>query len=185
MQYQSIRNDIMNESVNEDDSRIEGAPLSKEFLLNFCSFLSNCTSISISLVLFTNLFSLLYISDKNFIVFSLCRLIIRLYNIIFCCIAFLSEMELTETVRNINLFHSWSAKGLILIFIAVLTIDGFSYIEKPNLSYLMILTKFSTSSLIFFGIIYTILVKYYYNNYYKNNYNKIIINEGFHVFEEN
>ncbi len=126
-----------------------------DYMLCCCKMFSTFTSLCLfSALVLNSLATLLTISIEELWKYPT-RSILNLYSLIFNCIAFLCEMELTESIRNMQLLQSWTLRGFFYVFISLFSIQETNIHEG---SYFRVVNSLSTIGVLFCGILYIILV---------------------------
>lgn len=126
-----------------------------DYMLFCCKIFSTFTSLCLfSILVLNSIATLVTISIEQFWMYP-SRSILNLYSLSFNFIAFLCEMELTESIRNMQMLQSWTLRGFFYVFISLFSIQETNIHEG---SYFRAVNSLSTSSVLFCGILYIILV---------------------------
>lgn len=127
-----------------------------DYLLCSCKIFSIIVSAALFCIVLLNIVSTIATVSFEMLLTSPVRTILSFYCIFFSIVAFLCEMELTESVRSIQILQSWTLRGFFYIFVSLLTIqeagvgNGETFIMKYGC--------FSSAFLAICGILYVILV---------------------------
>jgi hypothetical protein len=154
-------------TINSNNSNVnERTETNRGILLIIFLFISYCTVFISIVIIFIQIYSIAvkiyYYNELDDI--NISRFIIQFYTIAIACGIILTELEITDIMRNIVLLQSWFYRGLLYIFCGLLSnienTDQLVYLQLDNLSQLL---NVSSIILIFLGIIYSIMVIIYIN----------------------
>lgn len=154
-----------------------------DYMLCCCKVFSTFTSLCLfSILVLNSIATLVTISIEQFWTYP-SRSILNLYSLSFNFIAFLCEMELTESIRNMQMLQSWTLRGFFYVFVSLFSIQETNINEG---SYFRAVNSLSTISVLFCGILYIILVSRERCRFLSNyNYNyPVAIFAGYVMFEK-
>jgi len=80
------------------------------------------TILSLLFLIVVNVLMMLGISVSN--VASFMYALIRVYNMLFCLLSIAIQFEVKTIVKHVDFFDSWPGRGMLYIFLGVLTLGG-------------------------------------------------------------
>mmetsp|Transcript_2435 Transcript_2435/g.5163 ORF Transcript_2435/g.5163 Transcript_2435/m.5163 type:complete len:157 (-) Transcript_2435:330-800(-) len=138
---------------NGDDSEIS---VKSDFVLTAYAIFSKITASFLALIAISSV--VVTVRDTSFSGSNnIVHLMLRIYSLVFMCIAFLCEMEWLEPVRQSAVFHHWVFRGIFYSYLGLFSFVEFSNYRIDRLTYSWIPETFSI--LVFScGIAYSLLV---------------------------
>jgi len=170
MRYQQTQSDTSEDQDDTSnisfnyDTNPENIPLipnlfgAGDCMLIFCKIFSVCTSISLFCSFLATIFSLLAQTSVDEIINRPVYVILQLYCVGFNCVAFLCEMELTESIRNMQVFQSWSIRGIFYVFVSFFSLQETNSIEYIKDDFINWFNRRAACSILLCGVVYIILV---------------------------
>mmetsp|Transcript_2436 Transcript_2436/g.5164 ORF Transcript_2436/g.5164 Transcript_2436/m.5164 type:complete len:184 (-) Transcript_2436:175-726(-) len=137
---------------NGDDSEIS---VKSDFVLTAYAIFSKITASFLALIAISSV--VVTVRDTSFSGSNnIVHLMLRIYSLVFMCIAFLCEMEWLEPVRQSAVFHHWVFRGIFYSYLGLFSFVEFSNYRIDRLTYSWIPETFSI--LVFScGIAYSLL----------------------------
>lgn len=154
-------NSYQNPFLGKETSSNERIDRNRGILLIIFLFISYCTVfisiVTILIQIYIIAVKIYYYNELDDIDIS--RFIIQFYTISIACGIILTELEITEIMKNIAFLQSWFYRGLIYIFCGLLSnIENTDQLIYLRLDTLSILLNVSSIILIILGLIYSIMV---------------------------
>lgn len=88
---------------------------------------------------------------------GIAHLLLRLYSLVFMCLAFTCEMEWLEIVRQSAVFQNWIVRGIFYSYMGLFTFVEYGHAKVDHISFGWVV-KIVSVFILLLGLTYTILV---------------------------
>jgi hypothetical protein len=126
MSYQPIGS-VYRFKMPHEQNKVE-----RGYVLSFFLFVSICTGVSASLCIIVQVATVLLrdYGEDGVTLDVMLHWIVQFYEILMCLGIIIIEMEMTDVLGSITLLQSWTTRGMMYIFAALLTLEERNNIES-------------------------------------------------------